>query len=93
MNKTIAVERNLTPVMDYLSEKGYKVEGIDFNNEYARSIDKYDALIVTGMNKDFLGVQDTVSKIPVIEAKGLTAEQVYNQLTSSLNNSGHFMPF
>lgn len=84
MNKTIAVERNLTPVMDYLSEKGYKVEGIDFNKEYGRNIDKYDALIVTGMNKDFLGVQDIVSKIPVIEAKGLTAEQIYNQLASSL---------
>lgn len=84
MNRTIAVEHNLTPVMEYLSEKGYKVEGIDLSSEYSKNIDKYDAVVVTGMNKDFLGVQDTVSKIPVIEAKGLTAEQVYNQLTSSL---------
>lgn len=84
MNRTIAVEHNLTPVMDYLSEKGYKVEGIDFSSEYSKNIDKYDALIVTGMNKDFLGVQDIISEIPVIDAKGLTAEQVYNQLTSSL---------
>jgi len=83
MDRTIAVERDLTPVMNYLSEKGFKVESIDFGKEYG-DIDKYDALIVSGMNKDFLGMQDTVSKIPVIEARGMTAEQVYQQLNNSL---------
>ena len=41
MNKTIAVEHNLTPVMEYLTEKGYKVEGIDFGREYGKNIDKF----------------------------------------------------
>jgi DNA-binding response OmpR family regulator len=86
MNRTIAVESNLTPVAQYLSEKGYQVDEIDLGKEYTKNIDKYDAVVITGMNKDFLGVQDIVSKIPVIEAKGLTAEQVYNQLTSSLKH-------
>jgi len=84
MNKTIAVERNLTPVIEYLSEKGYKVEGIDLGSEYSKNIDKYDAIVITGMNKDFLGVQDIVSKIPVIEAKGLSAEQVYSQISGRI---------
>lgn len=84
MNRTIAVENNLTPVMDYLAEKGYKVEAIDFGSEYRKNINKYDAIVVTGMNKDFLGVQDIVSEIPVIDAKGLSAEQVYDQLKSRL---------
>ena len=83
MDRTIAVERDLTPVMQYLSERGFKVESIDFGKEYS-NIDKYDALIITGMNKDFLGMQDSVSKIPVIDARGMTAEQVYEQLNSSL---------
>ena len=82
MNKTIAVEHNLTPVMEYLTEKGYKVEGIDFGREYGKNIDKYDAVVVTGMNKDFLGVQDVVSKIPVIDANGLTAEQVFSEINA-----------
>lgn len=85
MNRKIAVERSLTPVMEYLSEKGYNVEGIDFSKEYSKDIDKYDAIVVTGMNKDFLGVQDTVSKIPVIEAKGLNAEEVYNRIANSFH--------
>lgn len=84
MNKTIAVERNLTPVIEYLSEKGYKVEGIDLGSEYSKNVDKYDAIVITGMNKDFLGVQDIVSKIPVIEAKGLSAEQVYSQISGRI---------
>ena len=84
MDKIIAVENNLTPVKEYLAEKGYKVESIDFNREYGKGIDKYDAVVITGMNKDFMGVQDVVSGIPVIDAKGLSAEQVYNQIVTSL---------
>jgi len=84
MNRTIAVENNLTPVIEYLANKGYDVEKIDLSSEYRKKIDLYDAVVVTGMNKDFMGIQDTVSEIPVIEAKGLTAEQVYNQIVSRL---------
>lgn len=84
MKKTIAVENNLTPVIEYLSGKGYKVDSIDIGGEYSKSIDKYDAVVVTGMNKDFLGVQDTVSRIPVIDARGLSAEQIYDRLNSRL---------
>ncbi len=85
MNRKIAVENGLTPVMEYLSEKGYKVDGIDLGSEYKKDIDKYDAIVVTGMDKDFLGVQDVVSKIPVIDARGLSAEQVYKRISSSLH--------
>ncbi len=85
MNRKIAVERSLTPVMEYLSEKGYKVEGIDINSEYSKNIEQYDAIVVTGMNKDFLGIQDVVSKIPVIDARGLNAEQVYDRISNSIH--------
>ncbi|MCX7774263.1 MAG: YkuS family protein [Clostridia bacterium] len=81
-NKRIAVEHNLTPVMELLQEKGYSVEDIDLSAELSKNIDQYDALIVTGMNKDFLGVHDVVSKIPVINAEGLTANEIYDQLTN-----------
>ncbi len=84
MNKMIAVETNLTPIMEFLSEKGYQVETIDFSSEYSKNIDKYDALVVTGMNTNFLGVEDTISKIPVINAKGLTKEEVFDQVSSKV---------
>lgn len=84
MNRTIAVEHSLTPVMDLLSEKGYKVEDIDISSEYRKNINRYDAVVITGINRDFLGVEDIVSKIPVIDADGLTAEQICHQVINSL---------
>lgn len=83
MDKTIAVENNLTPISEYLAEKGYKVENIDFGQgEFTKNLDKYDAVVVTGMNENFLGVHDTVTKAPVINAKGMTKEDVYNEISS-----------
>lgn len=83
MDKMIAVENNLTPISEYLAEKGYKVENIDFGQgEFTKNLDKYDAVVVTGLNENFLGVHDTVTKVPVINAKGMTKEDVYNEISS-----------
>jgi hypothetical protein len=84
MKHRIAVENSLTPISEYLSKKGYDVDSVDFSREYTKGMDLYDAIIVTGFNKDFLGVEDTNTKSVVIDAKGLTAEQVYSRLENSL---------
>jgi len=80
MKQKVAVERNLTPVKDFLADKGWNVETIDFRNEYTKQMDKYDAIVVTGMNDNFLGVNDTNTRAVVIDASGLTPEQVYHEL-------------
>jgi len=86
MNKRIiGVEENLTPVKDYLTSKGYSVESININKEFTENMQKYDALVVRGMNNNFLGISDTNTKAVVIDAKGMTAEQVYNELESRLH--------
>lgn len=84
MNKPIAVETNLTPVAELLIEKGYEVEQIHFGSENKNNLDKFGAVVITGMNKDFLGISDTVSKVPVINAEGMTAEEVLTHLQSKL---------
>ena len=80
MNRKIAVEQSLTPVKDFLAQKGYSVDSIDFNREYTNSLDKYDAVVITGRNENFLGVQDTNTKAAVINAEGLTAEQICSRI-------------
>ena len=80
MKQKVAVEPGLTPVREFLSNKGYTVETIDLSKEYTKQMDKYDAFIVTGMNNNFLGVNDTNTRAVVIDASGLTAEQVYHEL-------------
>lgn len=80
MNQKVAIEPGLTPVRDYLSNKGYRVETVDFSKEHTKQMDKYDAFIVTGMNNNFLGVNDTNTRAVVIDASGMTAEQVFHEL-------------
>lgn len=69
----IAVEESLTQVKDFLAQKGYSVGSINFSREYARDLDEYDAVVVTGINENFLGIEDTSTNATVINAKGQTA--------------------
>lgn len=84
MIRKIGIEPTLTQVRDFLTTKGYTVENLNMGDRSVRNPDQYDAYIVTGMNKDFLGMQDTSTRSPVIDATGMTAEQVYQQLESRL---------
>lgn len=84
MKQTIAVEHSLDSVKDYLKEKGYQVDSVSISREYSHQMDKYDAVVVTGMNDNILGVNDTNTKAIVIEARGLSAEQVYKELQQRL---------
>jgi hypothetical protein len=85
MNKRIAIEPKLTPVKELLTNKGYTVDSINFGEFTNKSTDKYDAYIITGMDKNFLGVNDTSTRAVVIDATGLTAEQVYHELQMRLD--------
>ena len=83
MKGKIAVEDNLTPVKDYLSEKGYSVECIDFHNQSPKKLESYDAIVVTGLNSDYLGNAQTKTSAVVINADGMTPEQVAKELACS----------
>lgn len=84
MKQVIAIEPTLTPIKDFLTNKGYNVESINFSEVASNQAGKYDAFIVTGMNTDFLGMSNTSSKAVVIDARGMTAEQVFDQLKTKL---------
>ena len=81
--KKIAVQKGLTPVQEYLAEHGYDVETIDFDTFSNVQEEDYDAVVVTGMNNDFLGMQDTATGAPVIDATGMTPEEIYEQIQRS----------
>jgi len=83
MKGKIAVEKDLTPVKDYLSHKGYRVDCIDFNQQDSAKLKGYDAIVVTGLNSNVLGIEDTSTKSVVINADGLTPEQVASELEQS----------
>ena len=79
--KKIAVQKGLKPIEDYLSEEGYTVKEFDNRKKNAGNFfNKYDAVIVTGENQNIMGIEDTISKTSIINATGMTGEEVKNQI-------------
>jgi 4-hydroxy-3-methylbut-2-enyl diphosphate reductase IspH len=75
--KKIGVERGLSMVADYLTNQGYSVQTLGENLENnAQNLDNLDAIIVSDQNSDMMGFSDTTSRVPVINASGLTPEEV-----------------
>lgn len=72
--KVIAVEAALSPIKEYLREQGYDVVDLD------RAQGTVDAVVVRGTDNNLLGGQDIVTRAPVIEASGLTPEQVGREI-------------
>lgn len=75
MNKIIAVEKNLTPVKDYLTSQGCQV--IDVEAAQNRSV---DAVVLSGVKQNLLGMQDIIVDAPVITASGKTPEEIWNSI-------------
>lgn len=83
--KKIGVEKGLSNVAGYLIKEGYSVEAlsesIDDNISKLRGL---DAIVTSGHNTDMLGISNTETKAPVINAKGLTPEEVKNKIEQRL---------
>jgi len=69
VGRVVAVEEGLGPVREELQRRGYTVVGMD----RARSA---HAIVVSGMDDAFLDAQNIVTRAPVINAQGMTPEEV-----------------
>lgn len=71
MQKKIAVERSLTNVHQALQGSGFQTVELDL-----ATTSEVGAIVISGQDQNFLGMHDTDSAIPVINAEGLTADDV-----------------
>jgi hypothetical protein len=78
MKGKIAIEPALTNVKNYLSGEGYTVESMNIGGSV--NLNGYDAVVVTGLNKNLAGIHDTDTKAIVINADGLTPQEVAQEL-------------
>ncbi|MBN6885199.1 uncharacterized protein UPF0180 [Cytobacillus horneckiae] len=81
MTKRIAVEKSLSNVSDALREKGYDV--VELNSEAGQN-ENYSAVVVTGLDSNVMGMQDAQTSSPVIEASGLSADEVCKEIEERL---------
>ena len=76
MSRTIGVEQSVSNVENALKAKGYEV--IQLRNE--QDAKKCDACVITGQDRDVMGISDPVIDGPVIDAHGLSADEVVQRI-------------
>ncbi|SHI44903.1 YkuS family protein [Lutispora thermophila] len=77
----VGVEPSLSNVKRYLEENDINVKEFDSKKmSSAWNMNRYDAVVVSGADINIMGIQDVVGKAKVIDASGMTPEEVYNQI-------------
>lgn len=78
----IGVEGSLSNIQQALRAKGYDV--VELTN--SSNISKMDCCVVSGLDTDVMGIQDALSKGSVIEASGLSADEVIQRVESKMKH-------
>lgn len=68
----IGVEESLTNVQQALQEKGYQVVTLNAEHDAADC----DCCVISGQDRNVMGMQDAITDAPVIDAHGKSAEEV-----------------
>lgn len=77
----VGVEQSLTDVQQVLQERGYQVVQLKQESD----ANGCDACVVTGLDNNVMGIANTTIKGPVIEASGLSAEEICQELDNRIN--------
>ncbi|MFC7786165.1 MULTISPECIES: YkuS family protein [Rossellomorea] len=80
MTRRIGVEQSLQNVVQALREKGHDV--VELKQE--SDANGCDCCVVTGMDSNVMGIQNVATQGSVIEASGLSADEVCQQVESRL---------
>lgn len=78
--KRVAVEQGLGNVSQLLAEKGYEVVQLDPVSPSGVEMRNVEAVVITGSDENIFGASAPETDVPVIDATGLTAEEVWQQL-------------
>ncbi|MBM7603561.1 YkuS family protein [Metabacillus litoralis] len=77
----IGVEQSLSDVTAALQEKGYDV--VQLNNE--SDAKGCDCCVITGQDQNVMGITNAVTAGSVIQASGLSANEVCEQVENRIN--------
>ncbi|MBP5427102.1 MAG: YkuS family protein [Clostridiales bacterium] len=79
--KNIAIEKGLSSVKNYLQSQGYSVREFDLSkNNDTTLLGSVDAVVVAGVNTNFTALDAKVTNAPIIEAAGLSPEEVKEEI-------------
>lgn len=75
----IAIEESLSDVKSALEEKGHDVVDLREAND-AKNV---EYAVITGGDRNVMGMQDTITQGTVIDASGMTADQICEEVEQS----------
>ena len=79
MSSRIVVDDELGNIKSTLKEKGFTVLGMN-------ELDKNpDVVIVSGMEKNVMGIQDIQTDVPIISVLGMDEDEVIKELYKKIN--------
>jgi len=82
----VGIERPLSNVKRYLESRDCSVEVLDGNNKDSqRALDRFDAIVVSGSDSNFMGMEDIITTSRIINANGKTEEEIYNDVSKAAN--------
>jgi hypothetical protein len=76
----IGVEHSLTDVQEALKARGYEIVPLRGEND-AKGC---DCCVITGQDANVMGIQNAMTAGPVIDASGLTAEEICQKVEEKL---------
>ncbi|MDQ0338016.1 hypothetical protein J2S00_000799 [Caldalkalibacillus uzonensis] len=76
----IAVEDSLGNVKQILQENGHEVVSLNGGN-----VPDCDCCVVSGQDDNVMGMEELATEVSVINAEGLTAEEVLSAVSERLN--------
>ncbi|MCX7779397.1 MAG: YkuS family protein [Negativicutes bacterium] len=71
----VAVEKNLSNIVDLLEAQGYDVVAID-----EADLAEVDAIVISGADANLMNIQDVAAEVPVINAAGKTSDEILQEL-------------
>lgn len=81
--RVVAIASELGNVSAGLKEKGYQVVPLA-----GTDLTQVDAVVVSGVSNNLMGVADTSTKAPVIEARGLSTDEIADQIARRTGELG-----
>jgi len=82
MAKKIAVEQSLSNVSNALRDKGYDV--VDIKTTSDIDTNNCSAYVVSGLDSNVMGIQNVSTNAPIIEASGMSADEVCQEVEQRL---------
>ena len=84
MKAKVAVESDLSNVSEYLEDQGYEIIEFFHSDELSEELQNVDAIVTSGMDENLLGMHDIETNAFIIEASGLTPEEIGDMLEQRL---------